>query len=1324
VKYNISDGTGRNDRLLLVSVFFLILSLLVVTFHPTLTGFNIFGEHEQIVSHELLLNKTYTVNTIEPLVINGSVTSIKLNGRYSGAFKLWINNSGQMLLLAESPSSNDQITGMDVLDTTENNSNSGGVESGSSSTDISSSSITSNLSEESSNNATETISEIVSPVETEPTENATENITENISAGNFTDNVSVNEPISNESLMNNTLNNTLNVTEPEIIGSNMTEQNVSANITEQNGTEQNFTQETSENITSNVTQNVTENLSENITENITNNNPISLSDECIDTCLLNINMTNATLIVELDDNSTVTIDSIIYTTKNINHPPMQIKNISDIYLNDNNNFSINLSEYFIDEDGNNLTFESNTLSGVIYFINNNIITYNISNTSNNYSMFIYVTDGENIITSNIFNVILNISSNATNETNVTIETTQYPARIGEPVKWIKRVHSQKNITGLSVDIPSTAMNVSVSKNSDGVKRDLKNSISKIKTTKIQDGKKDNFSKYKFVNDTIEEDTIILNDSTDNLDVVYYTKAPSESEKLLKHNQKEVTLSSDIHYINVTANATLPIEVKNLESISLKWKITNDSINLTDNSSLIVSTLTPEELSLLSTQGFIEREIPFVAYDTNNDSLYDTIEWVAPHLSNQTFEIIINILNVYSHPTLNGNWTIDFQTNGSTNLTITATNYSNYKEIPTTWTNNDETGYELKFLTITCGNNSLNYTWIGNNCINTECSVLVENYSCNETGKLTSKELKVGEHVLRFNYGNNIAYAFNNATVPPEISFTTPPTPLNNSYTTNTSILINTSINHADDLGNLIYNWNGTNYSLYNNSIVLMMNFDNNSNIGENANEATDISPYGNNGTITNAKWDTNAVYGESIHFTNAGDYITEPTNKIFYDINAPHATTFWFYQIDYTTSQYPTMLNLLGTQGQWYAIYCSNQGAYEGCSMTQTSGGANWRASGISGQLLGKWNFLAVVFDGVDRTNVNSWKIYLNGVSQTLSAGGSWTTLTNNVIGTDDYSASDTINGNLDDLTIWNRSLSAAEVQLLYNSNLNKYDVDKWAFITNQSNLTNGTYTYQVTAIDVYNNSNITDLRYINIGPSPPLPVINSIQNISSINPVESGVSIVNINFTVYDALGNSSINISTAQVVVNNSGISRQSGAGACSGIAVNTTAVNITCNVSMQYYDVPGIWSVNVSVKDNSGNYVENTSTTFTYNALYAISLNTNNLDFGVLNVGDVNKTTGALILNNTGNFNYTLVQLKAYNLVNGTDFINVSNFRVNITNISMGTSLINNTYINVTGAMLPRSTDSSIGNQSMYIYVDIPIGTSTKKFMSLSSWTLSLS
>src|SRR3989344_3817573 len=75
-----------------------------------------------------------------------------------------------------------------------------------------------------------------------------------------------------------------------------------------------------------------------------------------------------------------------------------------------------------------------------------------------------------------------------------------------------------------------------------------------------------------------------------------------------------------------------------------------------------------------------------------------------------------------------------------------------------------------------------------------------------------------------------------------------PTPANATTTSNTSIQINVSIVESN-LENLTYNWNTTNYSLYNNSLVLMMNFDNLTALGEGANNfSDDVSGYNNNGT--------------------------------------------------------------------------------------------------------------------------------------------------------------------------------------------------------------------------------------------------------------------------------------------------------------------------------------------------------------------------------------------------------------------------------------------------------------------------------------------
>ncbi|MGV8171150.1 MAG: BspA family leucine-rich repeat surface protein [Candidatus Woesearchaeota archaeon] len=276
-------------------------------------------------------------------------------------------------------------------------------------------------------------------------------------------------------------------------------------------------------------------------------------------------------------------------------------------------------------------------------------------------------------------------------------------------------------------------------------------------------------------------------------------------------------------------------------------------------------------------------------------------------------------------------------------------------------------------------------------------------------------------------------------------------------------------------------------------------------------------------------------------------------------------------------------------------------------------------------------------------------------------------------------------------------------------------------------------HTVNVTKSGYYTNStfyNLTTLNNIfativlNELPAATPPVIVSIFPVGSINPIESSQRIISFNFTVDDIQGNSTINVSSVLVKINNSGITRQNILDSCIGIPINATAQNITCNVSLQYYDPAGIWNVNISIMDADRNYTQNTSTTFTYNILYALSLNTNALDLGVLNAGDKNISASVLMLNNTGNFNYTQIQLRAYNLINDSYVLNASNFRINITNSSVGNMLINNTYVNITGAVLPRSTDSSTGNQSMYIYVDIPLGTAARRYNSPQEWMLSAS
>ena len=83
-----------------------------------------------------------------------------------------------------------------------------------------------------------------------------------------------------------------------------------------------------------------------------------------------------------------------------------------------------------------------------------------------------------------------------------------------------------------------------------------------------------------------------------------------------------------------------------------------------------------------------------------------------------------------------------------------------------------------------------------------------------------------------------------------------------------------------------------------------------------------------------------------------------------------------------------------------------------------------------------------------------------------------------------------TFDGKLDELRIWNKTLTASEVSQQYMSNLYKHSSDGWNLEVNQTKnvtdvLENGTYTYQAFATDTSGNLNMTEERTITIGATP-----------------------------------------------------------------------------------------------------------------------------------------------------------------------------------------------------------------------------------------------
>ncbi len=302
-----------------------------------------------------------------------------------------------------------------------------------------------------------------------------------------------------------------------------------------------------------------------------------------------------------------------------------------------------------------------------------------------------------------------------------------------------------------------------------------------------------------------------------------------------------------------------------------------------------------------------------------------------------------------------------------------------------------------------------------------------------------------------------------------------PTPDNNAETLSTSFIVNVSITEPT-LKEIKYNWNSTNYTLYNDSLLFFMNFDNRSTLGENATLAVDISKYSRNATISgNIIWNATGKYSGAYRFGNGS--IT--TSSIFLN-NLPTFTFAGWIYAEATGSR-------IGFFGQNDAIEFGFIDANTIMLWTANGGSISWT---INSTLfpLNTWNHVAVVGQNTTSPNLN---FYLNGISR-ATGGNSATNF-----GTSNYNFSiggggvfDAIGNNftgmIDNVMVFNYSLSSSEIYQLYTSSLTKYNSTTWNLQINQSKNATDTlgyaaYTYSASAMNTSNSENATSTRTINI---------------------------------------------------------------------------------------------------------------------------------------------------------------------------------------------------------------------------------------------------
>jgi hypothetical protein len=242
-----------------------------------------------------------------------------------------------------------------------------------------------------------------------------------------------------------------------------------------------------------------------------------------------------------------------------------------------------------------------------------------------------------------------------------IETVSSQVVVGRPVKWKKTINVNE-INQIKIEIPESASKVIVKEIEtnefveanvvDGEKVEatitgnfLKNLVGRV----IGEDELEIEQQTKEVvieQDIVERDLIEENNETE-LEIEYETPGPVAFESEVSSG-KQIVISSEVHYENILAYAELPYPVPeseirlygyvngskvlmDFESYSLEDEISIEevveSLNLTKESNESLSL----EDSEIFNESLVEKEV-----------LVNYIEWIVPHLSNQTYELIIEI----------------------------------------------------------------------------------------------------------------------------------------------------------------------------------------------------------------------------------------------------------------------------------------------------------------------------------------------------------------------------------------------------------------------------------------------------------------------------------------------------------------------------------------------------------------------------------------------------------------------------------------------------------------------------------------------------------
>jgi len=373
---------------------------------------------------------------------------------------------------------------------------------------------------------------------------------------------------------------------------------------------------------------------------------------------------------------------------NISRNVSFVRDISDFRIQKDSYFVVNLSNYFDGAEKYDLNMENISASyndSIMRLIPDSGFTGTRKGRISAYA-------GSDGVVSNEFNILVSAG-------NFSIITYRKKIIVGEPVVWRMNVSLAKP-ENISLELPGESRNIVVKKIVEGAESeagatitgraisgrvsayvDLSNEPRIIRWLKRL------FSVFtgKVVSDIVDTNLtsveVKLNDDAVDYIIEYVTDGPKAHEE--NNNRGKIVVISgpdDLNYTDIIERLDISnkgISIWNISKIKVYWhNYYPDNINVkqvheVDEEDLVEEISDDKFITIFNNETsevfvgitgraigeerevldignesfnaearYIKQEVPFVYNDTNGDGFIDYIEWVVPHLSSQTFEIIL------------------------------------------------------------------------------------------------------------------------------------------------------------------------------------------------------------------------------------------------------------------------------------------------------------------------------------------------------------------------------------------------------------------------------------------------------------------------------------------------------------------------------------------------------------------------------------------------------------------------------------------------------------------------------------------------------------